>query len=201
MSVRSTFGVVHLIVVAFAGLAAIGHSIERYVRSTHGPTAPIIQTEDEKLRAQIARYREWKLVNPTPQRMEPLAAAACARIPGRMPGSPHLHKFISVYVNSIGADAMLTMKVPVFPEGSIIVKEKLPDATSREPELLTVMRKREKGFNPVSGDWEYLTLDGNAANITQRGKMETCNACHTAYQRTDYITRTYLPSTVLEGLK
>lgn len=201
MSVRSTFTTVHLVLVALGGFAMIGHSIERYVRATQTPTVSADQLENERVRAEISHYREWKLVNPTPQRMDPVISASCARVLRPDQGSPHFGKYISVYVNSVGADAMLTKREPVFPEGSIIVKEKLPNATSKEPELLTVMRKREKGFNPASGDWEYLILDGNAANITERGKIETCNACHTAYKSTDYITRAYLPNEVLKGLR
>lgn len=201
MSVRSTVGIVHLVLVGLSGLAMIGNSVQRYFRSTASPTVNLAQVENEKVRAEIAHYKEWKLVNPTPQRVDPALSASCSRPFPLVDGGPHAHKYISVYVNSIGADAMLHQRQPVFPEGSIIVKEKLNDATSKEPELLTVMRKREPGYNAASGDWEYLVLDGTAANITDRGKLAGCNSCHTAYKSTDFITRAYLPRETRNGLK
>src|SRR5436190_17769194 len=75
--------------------------------------------------------------------------------------NPHLKKYIIVHVNDIGRKAMLEEKNPKFPEGSVIVKEKLPEEKSQTPELLTVMIKQRKGFNPESGDWEYMVVDGD----------------------------------------
>jgi hypothetical protein len=88
---------------------------------------------------------------------------------------------------------MLKQKTPQFPVGSVIVKEKLPAESSTEPELLTVMIKRERGYNAESGDWEYMTADGKGEKVTARGKLETCNACHTEVKSNDYIFRSYLP--------
>lgn len=202
MSVRSTLGAVHLVLALLGGLAVVGNSIQKYVRSTRTPTAAMLfQTENEKLRTEITHYKEWKLVNPAPQRVDPALSASCSRPLPVVDGGPHEHKYISVYVNSIGADAMLHQRKPVFPEGSIIVKEKLNDLASKEPELLTVMRKREPGYNASSGDWEYLVLDGKAANITDRGQLASCNSCHTAYKSTDFITRAYLPRETRNELK
>ena len=150
----------------------------------------------------LAKYKQWTLVNPTPQLMEPLPAISCVRNPpGREQGSPHLHKYVSVFVNSIGRKAMMTQLLPKFPVGSMIVKEKLPSANADKPELLTAMIKREAGYNPESGDWEYLVLDGPASEIQERGKLTRCAGCHAAYERNDYVTRTYLPDNVMRKLK
>ena len=62
--------------------------------------------------------------------------------------NPHADKFITVYVNDLGKQAMMEMRNPDFPKGSVIVKEKLTNQSSAGPELLTVMIKRETGFNP-----------------------------------------------------
>jgi hypothetical protein len=96
---------------------------------------------------------------------------------------------------------MLRQKNPQFPVGSIIVKEKLTDKESGAPELLTVMIKREEGFNRTSGDWEYMVLDGAGTKIEGRGQLQNCQACHLANQKTDYIFRTYLPADLRKGLK
>jgi hypothetical protein len=151
--------------------------------------------------AQLAKYRQWTLVNPTPQLMEPLPAMSCARIPGRQEPSPHLHKYVSVFVNPVGREQMMTRREPQFPVGSVIVKEKLGKLDSTMPEVLTAMIKREPGYNPDNGDWEYLVLNGTAATIVERGKLTRCSGCHSSYQRTDFVTRTYLPQKVAQELK
>jgi Cytochrome P460 len=151
--------------------------------------------------AGLSRYRTWTLVNPVPVKMDPAVAALCAAIIPRPSVNPHQNKFISVYVNGAGQRAMMTALAPVFPQGSMIVKEKLSGRDSPEPELLTAMLKREKGYNPESGDWEYLVLDGSASKIVERGRLASCSGCHAAYSRTDFVTRLYLPDDVRQKLK
>ena len=148
----------------------------------------------------LAEYRKWTLVNPTPQLMDPLPSISCAIIPGREKSSPHLHKYISVFVNPLGREAMMTKRSPKFPVGSMIVKEKLGSPDSTTPEVLTAMIKREPGYNPESGDWEYLVLDGPATKIVEQGKLARCSGCHQSYQSSDFVTRTYLPSAVRSKL-
>jgi len=101
--------------------------------------------QSKALLAEIGKYRKWKLVNPTPVMMNPRAAAACAIA---FPVNPHETAWASVYVNPKGASAMMAESHPAFPEGSIIVKEKLYSEDSKDPVVLTVMIKREKGYNP-----------------------------------------------------
>jgi len=172
-------------------LAVLGYAAVTY----SSPNAP-----DGDL-ANLAQYRQWTLVNPTPQLMEPVAANLCARAIGREEGSPHLHKYISVFVNSVGREQMMTKQNPKYPVGSMIVKEKLATAESTTPELLTAMIKREAGYNPDGGDWEYLVLDGTASEIVERGKLTRCSSCHQPYQHRDFVTRTYLPEKVSRELK
>ena len=166
--------------------------------SVASQTSPAGQDKDL---ATLASYRKWTLVNPKPQLMEPLAALSCAIIPGRQEGSPHLHKYINVFVNPVGREAMMSKQTPKFPVGSMIVKEKHGSVESMMPEVLTVMIKREAGYNPESGDWEYLVLDGAASRIVERGKLTRCSSCHDAYERSDFVTRTYLPREVVQELK
>jgi Cytochrome P460 len=146
---------------------------------------------------EIAGYRNWQKVNPEPQIMHARTAQLCAPIlPVRAnvdgPTNPHKEKYISVYVNEIGRSAMMEKLKPSFPKGSVIVKEKLPEISSQNPELLTVMIKRSKGFNPVTGDWEYMVVDGTGTKVEARGKLENCQGCHLAQPQTDFIFRTYL---------
>lgn len=96
---------------------------------------------------------------------------------------------------------MMEEKTPHFPQGSIVVKEKLTTSKSTTPELLTVMVKREPGYNPNSGDWEYMVFDGSGKRVQARGKLENCQSCHMSDQDTDYVSRAYLPIEVRIRLK
>lgn len=153
----------------------------------------------------IANYRGWTRVNPTPELMDVRTSTDCAAPIGGFatygPTNPHREKYITVYVNELGRKAMMEQAKPQFPEGSVIVKEKLTEPSSQTPELLTVMIKREKGFNPDSGDWEYAVFDGTGTKVESRGKLGNCQGCHLAKSKTDYIFRTYLPNDIRGKLK
>ena len=167
--------------------------------STFGPVEP--QVAGEKL---IAGYKQWTRVNPQPQMVPAQVSRLCVAplIPAAGPGSPHgPDKYITVYVNDIGRHAMMEEKAPLFPQGSIVVKEKLTTPTSTTPELLTVMVKRERGYNPESGDWEYMVIDGTGKSVQARGKLENCQSCHLMDKDTDYISRAYLPVDLRMKLK
>lgn len=149
--------------------------------------------ENDSSLLEIAKYRQWTLINPVPVLMDFRAALDCVRRVDEKP-SPHASSYVSVYVNPTGAYTMMakTRPLPPFPKGSIIVKEKLSAKNSQSPQLLTVMVKREEGYNPKSRDWEYLVLDGPATQVLERGKMARCNRCHEAYPDTDFVTMRYL---------
>ncbi len=149
---------------------------------------PAVAGDRDASLKQIKPYRTWTLVNPTPVVMNPRAALDCAVA---LPINPHETRWASVYVNDKGAGAM-KQDHPIFPEGSIIVKEKLRSEVDKEPELLTAMIKRSKGFNPESRDWEYLMLDGRAEKILEIGRFEKCNECHEKYIYTDFVTMRYI---------
>jgi hypothetical protein len=153
----------------------------------------------------VKGYRQWTRVNPIPDLVAARIAIQCAPATVAQAsmerGSPHRDKFVTVYVNDSGRRAMMEEKHPHFPLGSIIVKEKLPSKDSKTPELLTVMVKREAGYDPLNGDWEYMALDGAGKTVQARGRLEKCQACHLMVKDTDYISRSYLPREVWEKLK
>jgi hypothetical protein len=151
----------------------------------------------------IKDYRTWVRVNPVPFRMNYVSASSCTGIsrPPRGAADPHIDKYVTVYVNEVGKNAMLHKKYPDFPIGTVIVKEKLPSREGGAPELLTAMRKREQDYNPSAGDWEYLVYDGAGTNVEDHGRLETCVACHGMYRRTDFVTRHYVPQDVVAKMK
>lgn len=156
---------------------------------------------------EIKGYKNWAKVNPVPEVMPERVATACAiKLPPAAmlvndARSPHRHKYFTVFVNDVGRQAMMGQKNPKFPEGSVIVKEKLATKDSQSPELLTVMIKQKKGFNPASGDWEYMVVNGAGEKVEGRGKLQNCQSCHLVIQQNDYIFRTYLVSEVASKLK
>ena len=87
------------------------------------------------------------------------------------------------------ADKQWSQPAP-FPVGTVLTKEKFdnPKGTGM-PELLTVMVKREKGYNPACYDWEFLVLDGKAERVLERGKLARCQGCHVEkeYKRTEGV--------------
>lgn len=153
----------------------------------------------------IRDYKTWTRVHPTALRLPTPLDGLCA-VPTRQQSletsdNPHRQKFFIVYVNEIGRQAMMSQAKPMFPEGSIIVKEKLLAKDSPAPELLTVMVKREKGFNQGSGDWEYMVVNGERTKIEGRGKLENCQSCHLLKSETDYVFRSYLPDELRQKLR
>ena len=154
---------------------------------------------------EIAGYKNWTKVNKEPEIVPSAISMQCVRPTQAQldadAKNPHNDKFINVYVNDTGKDEMMTKKAPGFPVGTVIVKEKLTTAESKEPELLTVMIKREKDYNPKVGDWEFLTFNGAGTETTARGKLENCQTCHLVEKRTDYVSRRYLPYEAWQKLK
>jgi len=161
-------------------------------------SAPVIT----KQAAMIAGYQHWTKVNPEPVQMDQQVAAMCG--PAYIITSnlgPHQAKFITVYVNDLGRHAMTEELNPRFPIGTVIVKEKLPNKDATAAELLTVMRKRERGYDSKNGDWEYLMFDGPGRVVQESGKTESCQSCHMIYKPQDYVTRLYLPRETRRSLK
>ncbi len=156
---------------------------------------------------EIEDYKKWTKVNDSEKMLEDALSRSCALLktpkgePLIQATSPHLDKYITVYVNDIGRKAMLEQLNPKFPEGSVIVKEKLPDEKSQTPELMTVMIKQKEGFNPESGDWEYMVVNGSGKEVEARGKLENCQDCHFTQSRRGYVFREYLSREQYKKLK
>jgi hypothetical protein len=172
------------------------------VQSESQPLPAGHQGSESGISSEIAGYRNWQKANAAPVWYDSSIAAMCAAAtPQSSPRGPHSDKFILVYVNETGRESLLRQKTPVFPVGSIIVKEKLASADSQSAELLTVMLKRESGFNPDSGNWEYAVVDGTATKVIAQGKLVNCQSCHVARKPTDFVFRAYLSAESKAGLR
>jgi hypothetical protein len=142
----------------------------------------------------------WTQVNSKPYYISSVVDGLCA-----MPtasdyqqirkSNPHLSTFITVYVNNAGREAMFAKEQQRFPEGSIIVKEKIGTRfEDAKPVLYTIMRKRERGFNPSVGDWEFAVVDGKGTEVQAIGKLENCQSCHIEKSDSDFVFRPYVKS-------
>jgi hypothetical protein len=177
-------------VLALAGFSLASSNSTRWL----GSSEPAASDNSE-----VQGYQTWNRVNREPAMMDAARAAMCAQMVKTQ--NPHQNKFIAVFVNDVGKQAMLFQKQPKFPRGTAIVKQKLANPTSTEPEALTAMIKRAEGYNPEGGDWEYLVLTGNGSTVVSRGRNESCQACHALYKNTDFITRQYLSAEDRERLQ
>jgi hypothetical protein len=145
---------------------------------------------------EINGYKKWTRVNPTPLKLpvplDGLCRVATLTESVKTSANPHRQKFFTVFANRAARHAMMEETKPIFPVGSIITKEKMLSREATTPELITVMVKREKGFNPEGGDWEYAVRDGKDGKLQERGKLNNCVSCHALKKSTDYVFRSYL---------
>jgi hypothetical protein len=144
----------------------------------------------------IGGYKKWAPANEQPVKMSAAVSALCIAPNTRQlmstdPRSPHKDYFLKVYVNAIGAAQFLKDATPDLPVGTIVVKEKLASQTSKSPELCTVMRKREPGYDSAGGNWEYAVFDKNGRNV-EDGALPRCISCHQGQKATDYVYRSYV---------
>lgn len=96
-----------------------------------------------------------------------------------------------VFANDL-AKSEIEKAEPIFPVGSIIVREKHLSADSTSPELIIAMVKREKGFSKKTGDWEFLVMDATAEKLTSRETKGNCADCHAKTKKTDWVFREFL---------
>ena len=148
--------------------------------------------DSNALHAEILKYKTWTIVNSEPVKLDLVTAALCADARSR-PDTPHKDKYIRVYVNDTGKEAMLKAKNPRFPVGTIVIKEKLSEKQSETAEFYTIMLKREAGYDSRGGDWQYLIMDSAKARIEKPANLESCQSCHASWAaKSDFISRAYL---------
>lgn len=147
--------------------------------------------EDEKIWDCVMNHRKDMVrVTQKPHYVTWVGSPLCRR-PNMYPHTPHGEHWIHVFVNPVGMNTMAT-GIGTYPEGTIILKQKFLDAEGTKTEFYTGMRKREIGYNPEMGDWEFFTLNSGGYTVTARGKIESCMDCHSNYKTTDFVSRQYL---------
>ncbi|WP_367872024.1 hypothetical protein [Luteolibacter sp. Populi] len=152
---------------------------------------------DEELLKFVKERAKLERLTPQPVDMAAKVSMLCGADTGRKPEGPHGGAKFLVYGNDSAA-------MPVFdpwgsfPEGSLLLKEKIGREDGKT-QLFTGMLKREKGYFPEVGDWEFFVTDGTVSKITGRGRIANCASCHDDYEKGDYVTKAYASPAQLSG--
>lgn len=105
---------------------------------------------------------------------------------------PHYYSAILVRVNPTSFEAFKSGKAPL-PVGTTVIKEKHNGMESKgPPNEYAAMVKREAGYDPAHGDWEYVYVVRGPEKKVTRGKLDSCIDCHANKAEQDYVFRTYL---------
>ena len=125
-------------------------------------------------------FETWHKIN-----IEPLTGDGDGFLQGK-----HLENegIREVYTNRIGQPVFQGDSSLPFPSGTIIVKDTYyidKDQTKGRRWNITVMRKRNPGYDPEHGDWEYVTA-GPRKGVRHQGTMELCIDCHIVADK-DYV--------------
>ncbi len=130
--------------------------------------------------ADFADYQGWTKVN-----TETITDDVTAML-----GSAHEGNkgFREVYVNGAGEAVALGKASYPFPEGTIVVKEAYKESSGKKGSLsnMTIMVKREGGYDPDNGDWEYIMTSPDKA-VQMQGKLGMCIDCHAAAFDSDFV--------------
>jgi hypothetical protein len=111
--------------------------------------------------------------------------------------NPHSKARFHTYAND---PAVLPIFDPwgKFPTASLLLNEKF--SNDGKTQLFTGMWKREEGYFPEMGDWEFFTADASADKIIERGKMPKCAGCHAKMVQGDHVARDYMiPAQITDG--
>jgi hypothetical protein len=141
----------------------------------------------------FAKYFKWKRVTPRLESAAGGGTSICSPPPGTNAGQAAPEPLFNVHADKNAELAFSRPASTPFPEGSMIVKELLAtNKKSAESRTLLAMVKRDEGFDPAHGDWEFLVLRRlKQPIIVERGKIAHCHACHEKAKAQDFVFRGY----------
>ena len=140
-----------------------------------------------------------RLVTNTPVEVNQQLATLCIGVQqghvneARKRSGPHALTAIRIFMNDLAYDAF-HKAAATYPVGSIIVKEKrgvesFLSTSSRSkattPDGVGGMIKRDSGYDPEHGDWEYFYFDD--ASRIESGRIANCVQCHQSAAATDHV--------------
>ncbi len=153
-------------VVAGEGAKQIG------VKAEHGDLAFTV----------FRQYPQLKRLTKEPRNLSAINSFDCRLSSPYAFGSIHFDTRIHLYVNTL-ADDIISQNRRTFPEGSVIVKEKL----SQEGMVTGVggMIKRSSSYDDKSGNWEYFYSEPGKGFAN--GRLKKCADCHIDVRDRDYV--------------
>jgi hypothetical protein len=101
---------------------------------------------------------------------------------------PHTERFIRVYGNPTAVEAASKSGRPVWPVGSILVKEKLPTSPHASPDGVAFMVRHLESEFPDDGGWEFLYFPSSAGH---QQTQQACASCHRSAPTKDYVFGQY----------
>jgi hypothetical protein len=154
-----------------------------------GPAAPAI--------VEPAAFATWPSVTEQPVRVSRALWMLCvAATPEQIraaEANPHASRSVYSIVVRVSPDGATAFRDGrPLPVGAVVVKEKHDDRTASGPlQGYAAMTKREAGFDPAGGDWEYAFVALSPERKVTRGRMPECAGCHASARDTDYLFRSY----------
>jgi hypothetical protein len=146
-----------------------------------------------------ATFAAWPTVTDKPVQVGPQLWALCRALTSEEARAmeaaakahgPHSEYSIVVRVSPEAVAAFHEAKP--LPAGAIVVKEKYADGLASGPlQGYAVMVKREAGYDPVAGDWEYAYVALAPERRVSRGRLAECAGCHASARDRDYLFRSY----------
>jgi hypothetical protein len=147
-------------------------------------------------------FAGWPSVTEKPWPVAPVMLLMCApptpemvrqREAEKKERGPHSESAVVVRVNPTGREQFISGQ-PV-PVGTVVVKEKYSRySPNAKPVAVAAMTKREPGYDPEHGDWEYAYEQRwpEQEAKTVRGKLDACIDCHQGARDKDHLFRPYL---------
>lgn len=180
------------IIYALGGVAVLaGVALLMVLAANGGPASG----DAPDVEAIIGSYSGWTALTDAPRPVSMLIYILC-RLPTEeemaFTESEHGNRYLLEYVNEIGREAMLSPDTTEFPVGTVIVKEKLGALESDAAEALGIMIKREAGYNPSGGDWEYIYWEHPDSLMRDKPGLMHCQQCHYEQAETDSVFRPYV---------
>jgi hypothetical protein len=179
MNARSAISLSALVIALLSGCSA-------------SPQSSTPFAEDGSSMSEGIDYTSWAAFTPQPIRVPEKAFLDCRATPEQVARGPHFAPAVHVFANPIAFSAIRSGPTGTMPVGSVVVKEKWWNEWASQPSAYAAMVKREAGYDPDNGDWEYVYVQLDGERRVQRGRINNCIVCHQGAASRDYLYRTYL---------
>jgi Cytochrome P460 len=98
-------------------------------------------------------------------------------------------RYLRDWANDVAVQGIATRGEPKFPVGSVIVKEKYAGPQAEQADLVAIalMIKRQAGFDPAHGDWDYAYYEPSLGVVQTTEQTAYCGQCHAAASASDFV--------------